>query len=287
MPAQPSICPCCGTDYSKRTSRLSSIRGFRTGFSRLSQLFSKELFYQLPEDRESRKLVIFSDSRENAASISNGIERTHYYDIVREAIIDELKQLAIGQLYLLEDIQDHGQPIRYEAIEFAERNPNAANDLREKLESANHPTEGLPQAFKLVQEQALSVINEIGQRGNTGIVPLRVLFEGENSTLGALIQRLARLGINPAGNDIADQDYYYDNHSHYWTDFFDFESQPLKWKDNPSQETIDKRYFLISKVQSEVCDALFSRLFYSTEGSGLGYACLNLSADIPLSQIPC
>jgi DEAD/DEAH box helicase domain-containing protein len=280
MPAQPSICPCCGTDYSKRTSRLSSIRGFRTGFSRLSQLFSKELFYQLPEDRESRKLVIFSDSRENAASISNGIERTHYYDIVREAIIDELKQLAIGQLYLLEDIQDHGQPIRYEAIEFAERNPNAANDLREKLESANHPTEGLPQAFKLVQEQALSVINEIGQRGNTGIVPLRVLFEGENSTLGALIQRLARLGINPAGNDIADQDYYYDNHSHYWTDFFDFESQPLKWKDNPSQETIDKRYFLISKVQSEVCDALFSRLFYSTEGSGLGYACLNLSADM-------
>lgn len=280
MPAQPSICPCCGTDYSKRTSRLSSIRGFRTGFSRLSQLFSKELFYQLPEDRESRKLVIFSDSRENAASISNGIERTHYYDIVREAIIDELKQLAIGQLYLLEDIQDHGQPIRYEAIEFAERNPNAANDLREKLESANHPTEGLPQAFKLVQEQALSVINEIRQRGNTGIVPLRVLFEGENSTLGALIQRFARLGINPAGNDIADQDYYYDNHSHYWTDFFDFESQPLKWKDNPSQETIDKRYFLVSKVQSEVCDALFSRLFYSTEGSGLGYACLNLSADL-------
>jgi DEAD/DEAH box helicase domain-containing protein len=280
MAAQPSICPCCGTDYSKRKSRLSSIRGFRTGFSRLSQLFSKELFYQLPEDRESRKLVIFSDSRENAASISNGIERTHYYDIVREAITDELKQLAIGQVYLLEDIQDHGQPIRYEAIEFAERNPNAATYLREKLESANYLTEGLPQAFKLVKEQALSVINEIRQRGSTGIVPLRILFEGENSTLGALIQRLARLGINPAGNNIDDQDYYYNNHSHYWTDFFDFESQPLKWKDNPSQETIDKRYFLVSKVQSEVCDALFSRLFYSTEGSGLGYACLNLSADL-------
>ena len=279
MAAQPSICPCCGTDYSKRKSRLSSIRGFRTGFSRLSQLFSKELFYQLPEDKESRKLVIFSDSRENAAAISNGIERTHYYDIVREAIIDELKQLAIGQPYLLEDIQDHGQPIRYEAIEFAERNPNAATYLCEKLESANYLTEGFPQAFKLVKEQALSVINEIKQRGSTGIVPLRILFEGENSTLGALIQRLACLGINPAGNDIADQDYYYDNCSHHWTDFFDFESQLLKWKDNLSQEARDKRDVLVSKVQSEVCDALFSRLFYSTEGSGLGYACLNLSAD--------
>jgi ATP-dependent helicase YprA (DUF1998 family) len=47
IPAQPSICPCCGTDYSKRKSRKSSIRGFRSGFSRLSQLLSKELFYQL------------------------------------------------------------------------------------------------------------------------------------------------------------------------------------------------------------------------------------------------
>lgn len=279
MPAQPSVCPCCGTDYSKRTSRKSSIRGFRTGFSRLSQLLSKELFYQLPKEKETRKLVIFSDSRENAASISNGIERTHYYDIVREAIIDELKQLAIGQLYLLEDIQQHGQPIRYEAIEFAERNPDAIKYLQEKIESANYAIEGLPQAFRLVREQAISTIDEITQRGNTGVVPLRVLFEDENSTLGALVKRLARLGINPAGNDIDDQSYYYDNHSYYWTDFFDFESLILKWKDNPSKEAIDKRSSLVSKVQSEVCEALFSRLFYSTEGSGLGYACLKLSPE--------
>ena len=279
MGAQPSICPCCGTDYSKRTSRKSSIRGFRTGFSRLSQLLSKELFYQLPNEKETRKLVIFSDSRENAASISNGIERTHYYDIVREAIIDELNQLAIGQLYLLEDVQQHGKPMRHEAIEFAERNPNNVTELQEKIESANYSTEGLPQAFKALREQAVAVLNEIKQRGNTRIVPLRVLFEGENSTPGALIQRLARLGINPAGNDIAHQDYYYDNESHYWTDFFNFESQPPKWKDNSSQETIDKRYFLVSKVQSEVCDALFNRLFYSIEGSGLGYVCLNLPPE--------
>lgn len=42
------------------------------------------LAYQLPEDAESRKLVVFSDSREDAASISNGIERSHYDDLVRD-----------------------------------------------------------------------------------------------------------------------------------------------------------------------------------------------------------
>ncbi len=52
------------------------IRGFRTGFSKVSQLLSKELFYQLPDTEDSRKLVVFSDSREDAASISNGIEKS-------------------------------------------------------------------------------------------------------------------------------------------------------------------------------------------------------------------
>ena len=48
----------------------------------------------LPDEKKTRKLVIFSDSRENAASISNGIERNHHNDIVREAISDELNQLG-------------------------------------------------------------------------------------------------------------------------------------------------------------------------------------------------
>ena len=282
IPAQPSICPCCGTDYSKRKSRKSSIRGFRSGFSRLSQLLSKELFYQLPDEKKTRKLVIFSDSRENAASISNGIERNHHNDIVREAISDELNQLVIGQLYLLEDLQQNGQPIRYEAIEFARRNPNAITELQEKIELANQPVEGLIPAFKALRHQAVEMLNEIKQREDKNIVPLRLLFEGKDSTLGTLIQRLARLGINPAGNDIADQYYKYDDEKwHYWTDFFDFESQSLEWKeDSPtSRQKIDNRNSLVDKVKGEVCHALFSRLFYSTEGSGLGYVCLNLSQE--------
>jgi DEAD/DEAH box helicase domain-containing protein len=284
MAAQPSICPCCGTDYSKRKSRLSPIRGFRTAFSRLSQLLSKEIFYQLPEKLSSRKLVVFSDSRENAASISNGIERIHYYDLVREAIFDELNNLAVGEAYLLEDIQKHGQAVRAEAIKFALRNSNAVEDFKKALKNANKPLpNGLdPDDLEVLQnrrDEAQNLIAKIQETAKTRIVPLKVLFEGEKDTPGLLLQRLAALGVNPAGNDINDQNFDYDNESHHWTEFFDFTSQPPKWKADSSREVIDKRYTLISKVQTELCEAFFERLFYSIEASGLGYACLNLPPE--------
>ena len=44
--ALPASCPNCAADYSYRIFRKSPVRSFRTGFSRVSQLLSKELFLQ-------------------------------------------------------------------------------------------------------------------------------------------------------------------------------------------------------------------------------------------------
>ena len=71
--ALPAVCPLCAADYRYRKFRKSPIRGFRTGFGKVTQILSKEMFYFLPED--SRKLVVFSDSRQNAAELANGIEK--------------------------------------------------------------------------------------------------------------------------------------------------------------------------------------------------------------------
>ena len=100
-PVQPTIVEGCIAGH--------LLRGFRTGFSKVSQLLTKELFYLLPED-EKRKLVVFSDSREDAASISNGIERSHYLDLMREATYDELRRVALGEASLLQDLQNFGEP---------------------------------------------------------------------------------------------------------------------------------------------------------------------------------
>jgi len=98
--ALPSVCPSCGLNHQKRQqrfdkSKISSIRGFRTGFAKTTQIFAKELMYQLPtgdneKEDPKRKLVVFSDSREDAAQIANGIERNHFTDLMREILVNEL-----------------------------------------------------------------------------------------------------------------------------------------------------------------------------------------------------
>ncbi|MEG3909643.1 DEAD/DEAH box helicase [Microcoleus sp. w2-18bC1] len=281
--ALPAVCACCGADYSKRLYQKSPIRGFRTGFSKVSQLLSKELFYQLPEDAESRKLVVFSDSREDAASISNGIERSHYDDLIREALFDELGQIAIGKPHLLEDIQQYGQPTRSESMFFVQRHPNIVSELEEKLELANStwPAELSPVVVKNLQEDrdnAQKVLNEIQHIGNTRTVPLRILFEADNQEPGLLMQRLKVLGVNPAGNDVHYQEFNYDSkEDNHWTKFFDFDSDTAGWKSDLSTGAKTSRdNELREKVKSEICDTLFSRLYFGIEASGLGYIRLNL-----------
>ncbi|WP_219844785.1 hypothetical protein, partial [Pantoea ananatis] len=45
---------------------------------------------QLPDKVDERKLVVFSDSREDAAQVANGIERNHFTDLLRETLLYEL-----------------------------------------------------------------------------------------------------------------------------------------------------------------------------------------------------
>lgn len=88
-PALPLHCPCCGIDYSSSTrSYRSPIRGFRSGFGKTSQIYTSELFHELPEAK-GRKLVVFSDSRQEAANISNDIERNNYLDLIRDLIVKD------------------------------------------------------------------------------------------------------------------------------------------------------------------------------------------------------
>ncbi len=276
--ALPSVCPCCAADYSHpKKKKQSPIRGFRTGFSKVSQLLSKEIFYQLPESTDSRKLVVFSDSREDAASISNGIERSHYDDLVREAIFDELGKLAVGKLYLLEDLQSNNQPIRPEAISFAQHNPSVIQELQDKIEIANSEIAGLPRRFQILREQAIADLANIREVSNSLTVPLRVLFEGIDNVedIGLLIQRLVNLGVNPAGNDSLYQEFNYDGNWHHWTKLFDF--QNYGWQLSLSPAAISKREDILrAKVKSELCNILFGRLYFGIEGSGLGYIRLNL-----------
>ncbi len=288
--ALPSVCASCGRNYTSRVYRKSPIRGFRTGFSKISQLLAKELFYALPE-AGSRKLIVFSDSREDAASISNGMERMHYLDLVREAMYDELSTAAIGESNLLEDLEAGLNPSQHLAVRYVSANPGAVDRLRTWLRNERRP---IPpdldpedrQMFEQRRDVAAQALNTIRRRGRSRIVPLLILFEsqqpdGDPRGPGLLIHRLKRLGVNPAGCDVLYQEYNYDGtFDNHWTGFFDFSSPDLCWRNGLSPEALQRRESTLRpKVISEICNVLFSRLYFGFESAGLGYACLDLDAS--------
>ncbi|MBN9494919.1 DEAD/DEAH box helicase, partial [bacterium] len=92
--AMPSICPRCETDYRRRKKGFPSpIRPHRTGFQKGAQVLAASLFREMPANkRVERKLVVFSDSRQDAAKLGAGIELDHYRDMVRLALLDAFRR---------------------------------------------------------------------------------------------------------------------------------------------------------------------------------------------------
>lgn len=286
--ALPACCPNCAANYSGRMYRTSPVRGFRTGFSRVSQLLSKELFYSLPAG-ETRKLVVFSDSREDAASISNGIERTHYLDLVREAMYDELHRIALSEGLLLADLEEHGEVRSAEAVAFATDDPGTAERLLREIEIARTAIPGgLPDILRdnLEQERqrATRALERVRRQASTRMVPLRSLYESDPEDASGtrslrLIKRLKQLGINPAGNDVMYQMFNFEGEDHDWTEFFDYADENSCWRDGLPESAIERRDRVRGKVRTEIMNVLFSRLYFGFESAGLGYACLDLSDE--------
>lgn len=104
----PSRCPRCDTDYRQRNvksgRRQSPLRVHRTTVTRSAQVLASALFREIgtrkadPEGHTwiadpidaaeyDRKLVLFTDSRQDAAKLSAGMEMDHYRDMVRLALV--------------------------------------------------------------------------------------------------------------------------------------------------------------------------------------------------------
>lgn len=287
MSALPAACPRCGVNYQYRQYRQSPVRGFRTGFGRVTQILSKEMFYFLPEN--SKKLVVFSDSRDGAAELANGIERSHYFDLVREAMYDELRKAAIAEPALLADLRDSGNPTSTEALNLVAARPDLQQSFSELVEQAGFDTDalsGVPAAMwepmRLLAIQARERLAAIDERRASRAVRLRLLFEdkaaGEGT--GALIQKLKALGVNPAGQDVLFQEFNFDDAWRKWTTLFDFTREEGGWNPDLSPAGRDRGLVkLRDKVTSEICSVLFSRSYFGFEASGLGYAMLDLPDD--------
>ncbi len=262
----PCTCPGCGINEQHRTKG-SSIRGFRTGFAKTTQLFAKELVYQLPDSAKQRKLIVFSDSREDAAQIANGIERNHFTDLLREILIREFHKNLLTKARIVGALEN-GEDIG----EFEQSYPSQFFEVQEALEDSQINVNDPNPRKKQRRDKAVQKIEKIKNR----IIRVNDLVHLMNTDECApLIKSFIQLGVNPGGPSIHLQNIPRTNTP--WYSMFDFETETWK-NNNPEFQDEIKRGTLV-----QLASLFFGNLFYSLEASGLGYLTVNPTADL-LSQ---
>ena len=191
IPTLPIHCPNCGAEWEGHDTTIpitdvrrtrSPIRTMRTGLERIPQVLSDALLRELPE--ASRKLVIFSDSRNDAAKLATGLSVRHYEDLVRRLVIEALDN-AGGELRAFVKSFDSG-PMTDREVE-----------LQKKYEALN-PRESL-----LITNAKVGRALDSGQQAEVDILLARANREGREISIREVTshveQRLLRLGVCPAG----------------------------------------------------------------------------------------
>lgn len=188
IPAFPTKCPNCGTDeegsqkltLADRNRMKSPIRGMRTGFEKVAQVLVDGMVRELRKESESaRKVVLFSDSRQDAAKLSAGLEKRHYQDMVRQLIVEKLDDWA--------DL-----PVE-RAIEFARGTRN--EETRAAWGSIERNDLFLFDLLRKLQDDEEGAEQNLDDH-------LRIRQAGRNVSdiRNAVSKHLLKLGINPGGS---------------------------------------------------------------------------------------
>lgn len=281
IPALPVVCPHCDKDYSKREYTFSPIRSFRTGIKRNNQILSKELIYQLPAD--GRKLIGFSDSRQDAAEQAQGIALEHYRDMVRLLFMQEVDKGIQNDTQALTVLKDQLSPQPYQDVSYRPQ-------IQFSQGLTDRERNGLIGILDnpLIQNKADAIQNFHLQ---TLDIPLASFVQDLNPVnnqqpAGQLVDGLKDLGINPAGSAHKMQEF----DGHHWAENF-FGTQPIGAYNEECLRIRNKRVTYTNRVsnllKAAICKNSFGQFMgVSTEEVGLGYITYLFDQNVLQTLIP-
>ncbi len=162
--AYPAKCPRCDADWSRRQIG-SPVRTLRTGFQKIAQVLSDSLLRKIADTgaSQSHKLVVFSDSRQDAAKLSAGMRFSHYRDALRQAITQAIAVEGAGAQAFAAQIAGQALPPQQQALAaaFGGTHPAeaatlsmAANPATAQLQSPSHPGLSCQQAAQRILTRA-------------------------------------------------------------------------------------------------------------------------------------
>ena len=192
--AFPSKCPHCGADWARRRVG-SPIRDLGSGFQRVVQLLCDAMLREL--DPHTRKLVLFSDSRSDAAKLSTGIKLAHHLDTLRQIAYEALAGAGTAAIAAYAEALE----VHQRAVELA--------SLERRQQLLPLSSQEFAQRQKLLGELPPEVLGEILRYVAVGAEPPAALTPPSapggfaatpfNDLLHAARTRLLNVGMNPGG----------------------------------------------------------------------------------------
>ena len=261
--ALPTVCPNCGTDeegsnklsLTDRNRMKSPIRGMRTGFEKVAQVLIDGLVRELRHESEmARKVVLFSDSRQDAAKLSAGLEKRHYQDMIRQLIVEKLDD--------------------WNALSFADALAFAKGDQSDLCRAAWKAIEvNDRESFELlrkVQDGEENAHQNLNNHLNDR--PQGRYVAGISSSIS---RRLLQLGMNPGGTGLAVVKHETKGKKNQpdvkigWTQIVDWKTSPLQPEILPA--VLQQKFGLDGEslrreIQSALNKEIMSNIFVSGAG---------------------
>lgn len=247
----PTKCPACGVNWMNRPDQIvSPIRTMGTGYHKMGQIAVEKIYESLRNDasevNKSQKLVVFSDSRKDAARTSAELEYNHYKDCIRAWMMFFLNDDETSQTELQSFLAEVKNISSAEVFDFSfgKANTRLALEIHDYFSG------------RMNKKEDKARITEFLNRPRENIVQIGNLV---NETLRSLIEH----GINPAGL------YTGDDKTPHWRDIFCTNLVALSdsKRDRYTQLKENFRQRLIKEVRSVITDSM-GRDF---ESLGLGW----------------
>jgi Lhr-like helicase len=258
----PAQCPSCEADYSHKM-RKSPIRSFRAVASRASLMQARKLFSILNKSKTGipdTSLVVFSDSREEAARISNDVERVHYQDLFRTLLIDEMRRRSSVKDFgttLDNYLQASGLdvPAELKGLLWGKGGKWAdpeCSKLKKLKYDLNAPDSS-------IVEEAKKALTRLKEEHSTveGYVPVFLVAD-------SLMKRMHGMGVNPFGP-------FKQFDQILGVNWYDYLAERLQRAEANSVSIFGELELVLqARFSASIVESFLSSLSYSSETSGVG-----------------
>ena len=270
---RPAVCPHCDANWSGLVSS-TPIRTQRTGFQKVAQVLADAIIREIaPTDRGAetptedvrRKLVMFSDSRQDAAKLAVGVAKSHWQDSVRQALVNALAETANGVIAFKRRVQDI--PLTPDEVvhanRFATGRPTEAQAI---LSSQNDALRHTPSAVaKLTMQQLADQVLTQARDGLSRATDLET----------AVVRRLLLAGMNPGGVDRSVTWTNLEEQQGEWQRLFDWNLSPPNYHTALSSDKKNHRERILTAARESIAETLFSGGRRDMESLELGFVTID------------